>query len=392
MEMAIDRKKFRIPLFCLVTLMFWFSMYTYVPILAYYVEYLGATHMTAGIIVGSYGFTQMLLRIPVGIMSDRLHKRRLFITFGLFFSLLSGLGLVVTGNLTVILIFRSLAGAAAATWVDFTILFSSYFKHEEATKSIGIISFFSSIGQMFGMLFGGFVANSYGFKAPFIFGVIIGSAGLILSLFLVDKYDENAQKITFKGVVEVIKDHTLLVVSFLAILSQLVTFATVFGFTPLYAATLGASKLQMSILTVFSTLATAIASIYGGGILSKKFGEKKVAVFGFVITGIFTVTIAFTTSLPMLIFTQTIAGFGRGLAFTVLMGLSIRHMPTDKRATAMGFFQSIYGLGMFAGPFIMGAISDKVSQRQGFIFTGIVACITSFLALIMLKRPKENLL
>jgi MFS family permease len=188
---------------------------------------------------------------------------------------------------------------------------------------------------------------------------------------------------------EVVKDRTLISVSVLAILSQLVTFATVYGFTPLYASSLGASKFDMSLLTVFSTLSMAIASLYGGK-LSERFGEKAIVVFGFILAGIFTSTIAVTENLTTLIITQTIAGFGRGASFTMLMGLSIKYMPLQKRATAMGFFQSIYGLGMFVGPFIMGFMGDFISIKEGFVYIGFIACMTAILALIILKPKVQN--
>ena len=77
MILSNQRKKgYRLPLFCLVTSLFWFSMYTYVPVLTSYIESLGASHKMAGAIIGSYGFVQMILRIPLGILSDRMHKKR----------------------------------------------------------------------------------------------------------------------------------------------------------------------------------------------------------------------------------------------------------------------------------------------------------------------------
>lgn len=379
------KKQYKIPLFCFVTVLYWFSMYTYVPILTTYVETLGASHKLAGIIVGSYGLSQMVLRIPIGIASDRANRRKLFINFGLFFALLSAFGLWVTKDLTLILIFRAFAGAAAGTWVDFTILFSSYYKHEEATKAIGTISFFSSIGQMLAMLAGGFLAEMVGWQAPFLLGACAAAVALMISFFLVEKSEENPHKVNFRGILAVLGDHTLLIVSLFAVLSQMTIFATVFGFTPLYANSLGASKIEMSLLTVFSSLSTAVASIYAGGYLSDKFGEKKVIVVGFILTAIFTLTIAFTSSLWVLILTQAISGIGKGLSFTLLMGLSIKYMPSDKRGVAMGFFQSIYGLGMFLGPLLMGVIGDIVSLKQGFIFIGVIACLTAVLAQVIIK-------
>src|SRR3990172_6815779 len=60
----------------LVTFFFWASLYVYVPILAVYAQSLGASLSMVGLVVGAYGISQLLLRIPLGIQSDR-HGRRL---------------------------------------------------------------------------------------------------------------------------------------------------------------------------------------------------------------------------------------------------------------------------------------------------------------------------
>lgn len=385
MNIENSRKNYRIPLFCFVTLLYWASLYTYVPVLTLYIESLGATHKLAGIIVGSYGFVQMLLRIPVGVMSDRLHKRKLFISIGLSFSLFSALGLLLFKDLTLILIFRGLAGVAAATWVDFTILFASYYKHEETSKAIGTINFYNTIGQTIGIFLGSYAADIFGWEAPFIMAAVIATAAVIFSFFLVEKKDIDPTGLTVEGFKSVATNKTLIVVSVIAILSQVVTFSTVYGFTPMFANQfLHISKLQVGLLTICSTLPTAFASLLAGRTLSKRYGEKNIIVFGFILVGIFTITIPFT-SFALLIITQIIAGFGRGLSFPMLMGLSIKDMPQNKRSTAMGFFQAIYGLGMFMGPVLLGIIGDVLNLQQGFIIIGIIALLTALLAKVLIK-------
>lgn len=388
-DMNIEKKNYRIFLFGLLTVLFWASLYTYVPILTNYTKKLGASNEMAGIIVGSYGFVQMLLRIPLGIASDRFHKRKLFISLGLVFAISSSLGLLIFKNLSLILIFRGLAGAAAATWVDFTILFSSYYKHEEATKAIGTMNFLNTVGTIIAMLIGSYAADAFGWKAPFALGFIIGISGLLLSFFVVEKFEEKSESLTLRGILGVVTDKTLMSVSFLAILSQILSFATVFGFTPLFAdQCLHASKGQIGMLSVFSSLPNAVAALIAGTIFSVKFGEKKTLIFGFALTGIFSVTIPFTHSFIMLLITQAIAGFGRGLSFPLLMGLSIKNMPTEKRATSMGFFQAIYGIGMFIGPVIMGVFIDVSSLSMSFIYMGIIGILSALIAALII-RTKE---
>ncbi|WP_164821525.1 MFS transporter [Paenibacillus koleovorans] len=385
MQAQLNKPQYRIPLFCTVTMLFWFSMYTCVPILTAYVMDLGASTKMAGLIVGMYGLSQMLLRIPVGIVSDRFHKRKLFIILGLVFSAIAGAGILMTQDLTWILFLRIIAGAAAATWVDFTILFASYYPSGETTQAMGTISFYNAIGQMLGILSGGWVADQYGWESAFLIGSFVGIIGMVGSLFLVEKFDKDQPRITMKGVREVASDRLLLTVSSLSILFQLLTFATVFGFTPVYAQSLGATKLDMGLLTFFSTVPTAFASWFGGRVLARKLGERNIIILGFVLSGLFTIAIPFTGTLWLLILTQAISGFGRGFTSPVLMSLSIKHMESGKRATAMGFYQAIYGLGMFAGPLVMGFAGDLLTLSQGFVIVGVLGCATALLAVFMLR-------
>lgn len=377
----------RTGLFCITTLFYWASLYTYSPILAAYVKNLGATNRMAGIIIGSYGFTQMLFRIPLGIASDKLRRRRMFITFGIFFSLFSSVGLLLFRNLTVILLFRSLAGAAAATWVDFTVLYTSYYRRGESVKAIGTLNFFNNFGQTAAMFFGGLVADGFGWSASFDMGIVLAAVGIILSFFIVENHSEPEREMSPRDFLEVAKDRNLICVSALAVLSQSVTFATVFGFTPVYASSaLHSGKLAMSLLTMFASLPSAFSALIAGSRLAPRFGEKRVIMAGFAIVGVFTVTIPFTRSYPLLILTQIAAGFGRGMSFPLLMGLSIRDVPMERRSTAMGFFQSVYGLGMFVGPVLMGGLADLISLRAGFVLFGMLSLLTVPVTRLLIGR------
>jgi len=55
---------------------------------------------------------------------------------------------------------------------------------------------------------------------------------------------------------------------------------------------------------------------------------------------------------------------GGGLNYPVLMGLAIKNIQSEKRGAAMGFFQSIYALGMFIGPLITGWLT-KIAAAGG---------------------------
>ena len=65
------------------TFLMWFSIYTYQSNFTPYMDSLAFSPSMIGLVIGSYGFTQMIFRIPLGILSDRLGTRKLFIIIGL---------------------------------------------------------------------------------------------------------------------------------------------------------------------------------------------------------------------------------------------------------------------------------------------------------------------
>ena len=76
-------------LFSVVTVLFWFSLYAYVPQLTNYANEMGASYRLIGLIGGAYGFTQTILRIPIGIISDKLMKRKVFVLLGIICAVIS---------------------------------------------------------------------------------------------------------------------------------------------------------------------------------------------------------------------------------------------------------------------------------------------------------------
>ncbi|MBO2521801.1 MAG: MFS transporter [Firmicutes bacterium] len=337
---------------------FWGALYLYVPILTPYAETLGASMTLLGLIVSSYGFSQLVLRIPVGIWSDRIGRRKPFIAAGYIAAVLAGLGLALSRGPYGVLAARTLSGVAATMWVVITVLFSSYFPPHRAGYAMSLINFATTLTQLAATLGGGLIAEAWGWQAPFWGAAVIGGVGLVLTVPLREAAPARPAGLRIGELTAVGRERSLLAVSLLAALYQFHTWVTVYGFTPNYAAGLGATKAQLGWLSLVSTLPTAIASLGTGSFLARRFNERQMVVAGFWMAAFATLAIPFMAALPPLFVTQAVGGFGRGLIFPVLMGLAIKTVPEEKRATAMGFFQSIYALGMFGGPVFAGFAAE----------------------------------
>ena len=165
---------------------------------------------------------------------------------------------------------------------------------------------------------------------------------------------------------------------------QISSAATMYGFTPIYAESIGASTGDLSLLTFFSTLPVAIAAWLSSTSLVKRYGERQIVTTGLFLGAVAAAIVPFTKTLAHLYTTQAIGSLGRGIVFPILMGLSIQTVSEEKRATAMGFFQAIYALGMFGGPVVVGIIGDISGLTGGFLATGLTGLIGGWLALRLL--------
>ncbi|MGL5512272.1 MAG: MFS transporter, partial [Sporomusa sp.] len=303
-----------------VTVFFWFSMYTYVPTLAPYAQSLGASYDMVGLIIGSYGLVQLLLRIPIGVVSDAWGSRKLFVVGGIIVASLSSFGMWLLPAAGMLLLCRGLAGAAAAAWVDYTVLYAGYFPGHQAPKAMGYLNAANNVGQVAAMLLGGYVAQQFGLGAPFLLGGLVGVAGIMLS-FSVRETRALPKPVNTAILVEALRDDNLLRLSGLGIILQVVTFVTVFGFLPLAAQTLGASVFELGLLTTATMIPSIFSAVLSGTFFIKHFGERATLVTGLLLTAVTCISIPFNNSLPLLYVSQAIGGFARGLVLPLLMGL-----------------------------------------------------------------------
>nr|WP_310943920.1 MFS transporter [Paenibacillus doosanensis] len=382
--------RFHHAIFVLVTLFYWASLYTYVPILSPYLEHLGASYSFAGLVLGSYGLVQIVLRLPLGIASDRMKVRKPYIMLGMLTTTISCVLFTLGGHLGWTLAGRIISGIGASTWAAYTVLYASYFRQEQATRAMSLISLLTASGQLIGMSISGYLVKQWGWGATFWAGGVIGLTGLLLSLWIHEpKEGVSREPIRMKDLLQVMKEPLLLKVSLLSILAHSVLFITMFGFTPSHALTLGASQLDLTYLVFAFMIPHAISNYLSGRVLAPRFGAWTIVLIGFVCSAACTAAISMVSSFSMLVVTQMFNGLFQGLHFPLLLTLVIQKIRQDKRATAMGFYQAVYAVGMFAGPFLAGWINEWGGLKSGFYFAGILGFIAAGLTVIWGSKERK---
>lgn len=379
-------------IFAIATVLYWSTLYIYVPILSPYLEDRGISIGLIGFILGSYGLTQVVTRLPLGMFSDVMSRRKPFLIIGMLAGLISCALFMLPGTWGGPLAGRLMAGICAAAWVPFSVLYASYYPANQTHQAMGTLSFLTVFGQLVGMSASGGLAAWGGWNYTFACGIIVAGIGAIVAIFV---YEPKAVSAKAKAPIRpagtthnrlaslagVFRSKLLWRVSILSLLAHGILFITMFGFTPLQASELGASKSQLTLIVIAFMVPHAIVSFISGRLLAPRLGSRNVIVAGFLLAAIFTAAIPYSDNLVWLALTQAGNGIAQAMYFPLLLSFAIRPFPAVQRATAMGFYQSVYSIGMFIGPYIAGGLISLGGLRAGFLFgssLGIIAAVLSW--------------
>lgn len=374
-----------------VSFLLWFPQFMYVPILSPYMESLGGKYSFIGIVLSSYGLMQLLCRLPIGVFSDLIKLRKPFIIFGMLASMTSCMIFLLTDSLGWILMARALAGVSAASWVAFTVLYPGYFAANEVHRAMGSISFIVVLAQFLGMAFSGYIVDEWGWKSPFWIGVLFSILGAILSFYIFEPKDGiNREPVNLKELASVMKEPSLLKVAILSIIAHSIIFSTMFGFTSNYAFQIGFKASELTLIVFAFMIPHAIATLFMGSVLVPKLGEWRSLLTAYSLASIFTIMIPFVETKGLFLVVQGFSGFALGLIFPLLLSMSIAKIGIEKRATAMGAYQALYAIGIFAGPFFAGIFNSKFGIEAGFYFVGVLGLIATILVIIWGKSEQRS--
>lgn len=339
----------------LATYFFWISLYLYVPVLPLHAQELGANLQMVGIVIASYAIGQLLLRIPIGVGSDII-GRKPFAVGALVLSALGAVWLAVSPDPWSLFAARTLTGVAAAGWVAISVLFASYYPATNTSRAMAIIMSVNTLSLVTATFVGGLIAEYFGNLSTFYGAAGIGFAGALLLLSAPEPRVVAATRYSFSTLVNVLRTPLLLRVSAIAITLQFVTFGVNFGFLPIHAENLGASKSEIGYITTAGLLAAVVGTAVSAWV-SRRWGPTIAVIVATIATLFSLVVMTITTDLATLGALQAFNGFGRGMMNTVLISMALASAPVAIRATAMGSYQALYAIGMLLGPAASGPIA-----------------------------------
>jgi MFS family permease len=346
---------------------------------------MGANLVMVGGVIASYAIAQLLLRLPVGAWADHVGRRKPFVLGGLLFASAGAGIMAVAPDSWSLFAGRAVTGIAAATWVVSSVFFASYFTEERTARGIGIISFVNNGAMVTATSMGGLLADQWNAEVVFAIAAVLGLLGVGFLLPVKEqRMVRNTRSLESFRSVSLQPD--LLRASFASMLLQFAGFASIFSFTLVYAARIGAGPSDLGLLTGSYLGAATVATLVTVYLVERS-GFPFTITLGVAIMGGTLLVTPLVTTLGVLVALQLATGIGRGLSNTALMALSIRTVAPENRATAMGVYQAVYAIGMFAGPVVGGIVAGAAGIDSVFYLSGLLALVGG--ALLYFNRDTQ---
>lgn len=350
------------------------------PVMPLYVDSLGINIIGWSVLVAVQAVGMFVSEWVWGSLGDRTDRRLLMLVSLLSMSLLS----VLYTFSQLIPFFIVLQFVTGVLFVAIGPLTRSYVSDASPQQSIGLYAslwwFFYALGRVIGPILGTFIAQAwsyaYAFWATSIISILL--AAFVLISFPNEKRPHEQVKPSLVAGLKRVLSRRSARLLFLSTAFIFMGRALTSSYLPLYAS----QEIKMSTVDVgilFAAVSAAqLVAMPVVGWLSDRFGRKRTALVGLVVTsGLFLLYFLATTSYQ--VFVVSIA-IGIGFSGTSLLLAMIPDVtPSTMQGTAIGIYGSFEDLGVIGAPLLYGLVWSVFGPVYIFAATSITQLIGALL-------------
>lgn len=344
-----------------------------------------------GFFFTTFYFTNALVSIPAGFISDRV-GRKAVITSSLLFLAAVVFGYSLAETRIHLYVLRAMHGAsfgfifpiARAYVMDKT-------TEENRGQAMGAFIFIVTLTQMAAPAIGGFVREHTGSFALLFYIAALFSVGA--ALFLVTAVRDfgtgfAVQKMRLPTR-ELLQNRAFAVI--LLMFSMLFFGASILiPILPIFVnQELGMDYIGLGLLFSIYLIVYAVSQ-WGAGILSDKYGRKNLLVYPlfFYATGI--LLSGLSTSYTMFFVVYLCVAVGAGPYSTVAYSLIGDTVEQELRGTASGAITTMQNIGYIVGPIVGSALGEATNLRVPFLVTASVGFLTILMLFALLPQDKKE--
>lgn len=268
---------------------------------------------------------------------------------------------------------------------------SSQISRKDAGKMLGTLQMGSVSGMLFGPIFGGLLADVFGFQYTFMITsvtLLISASIVFLGIHEIKKTkSKHAIVYARKTIIQALFKHRLMFnVMLVTTIIQIGNFS-IQPLLSLYVIELTDAK-DVALLAGLTFSAAGLGNLLFArkwGQIGDDIGYEKVLSILLILSFVFIIPQAFVTQLWQLIVCRLLFGIAIGGMIPVTTALVRREAPLEIQGEVMGYNTSFRFLGNIIGPMLGGIISGFIGISAVFIVTASLF-LAGFLFLYMARR------
>jgi len=345
---------------------------------------LGANMAVLGFIDGLGEAVVSIAKAVSGYLSDKMHKRKIFIWSGYIMGALSRVGYALSTVWPHLIPFRILDRAGKIRSAPRDAILADISTNANRGKIFGIIRAADHFGAVFGILICIFFFKILGYRLLFLLASI---PSLIASVLIIRNIKEDKPSSTiYKGLS--FRDLSPNFIFFLILSAIFAIGSFSYSFLLIYARDFGFQIVFIPVLYLVYT-GTASLSAIPFGKLADKIGRKAVMLISFILWASVSLIIILTHNMIAVGLIFVLFGMHKGAIEPVQKAFVSELAPLKYRASCLGAYQMIIGLSAFPASFIAGLLWDKINMFAPF-YLSIGLTLTASILLFFVREKRTN--
>lgn len=341
------------------------------PLLPLFAEHLGASPELVGFIVAASTLTGVCLKLPAGVLSDRL-GRRVLMWVGIFVFAVAPLGYFLVTQLWQLIVLRFLHGMATAIFTPAALAVVADLFPAQRGETIGWYSAMRQSGTLLGRAGGGALIDASGF--PAVFAVCGGIGAVILGVFAVSPAGHEHATVRREplswpqlrtGLIEIVR-HPKIVASSLMQGLQMMADGSLMAFLPLYGLTVGLTATQVGALFGLQGIISILTRPTMGR-LSDRLGRAPMIIGGLLACAAAFALLPVTTTFLAMAAPAALFGFGGAVVASATSAYVADLTREGSLGSAMGVFGMWMDIGHASGPLAAGLLVAAFGYRPAFL-------------------------
>ncbi len=370
----------------LMNLLLFFGFQMLMPTIPLYVQSLGGEDTMAGLVLGIFTISAVLIRPYAGKLLDT-RGRRIVLLTGLIIFLFSVIGYNWAPNLVLLLALRFIHGFGwgAASTATGTIA-ADIIPKSRLGEGMGFFGLAGTLSMALAPLVGLTIIAEYSFTTLFFF-----SAALVVLSILVVNFITfiDLTKINDTGKVKPSLFEKAALRPSLVMFFITMTYGAVVGFIALYADWRQVENIGL-FFTVYAISLAVTRPVAGR--LADQHGFEKTIFPGLVLIIITMVLLAQASSLGIFLLAGVVYGIGFGAAQPSLQAMVVKNVPPNRRGAANGTFFSAFDLGIGAGATIWGVVAQTIGYSQMYLWATVPAVLGLLVYHFYGRKTSQNVL